>query len=100
MGDLISSQFDPHDPDVMNKSWRGLFDIADKTWIGTEKGPLLYDDPELAQVAAQIIAKRLGFSMLRIQVKPWPGDAWVKKDDLQIVMSGEAAIKHLEDGGI
>ena len=79
----------------------GLFDIKDKTWIGVDgKGPLLYDDPELAQTAAQVCAKRLGFSMLRIRVKPWPGEKWVKKDDLQTVMSGEAAIKYLEDGGI
>ena len=78
----------------------GLFDIVDKCWLGNSQGPLLYDDPELAQIAAQVSAKRLGFNMLRIQVKPWAGDAWVKKDDLETVMSGEDAVKHLEDGGI
>lgn len=89
-----------HHRAIMKKSYLGLFDIADKSWIGNERGPLLYDDPELAQVAAQVSAKRLGFCMLRIQVKPWPGDAWVKKDDLEAVMSGEDAVRYLEDGGI
>lgn len=72
----------------------GLFDVKDKSWIGTQDAALTYGDRVIAQIAAQVMCERLRFPMGRIQVEPFTG-ADVKGEDLHPIVSAEEALSNL-----
>ena len=102
MSEFKKVAFHPDDPEVQGKEALGLYDIKEHCWIGNKdgSGPVLYLDPLWAECAAEIAATQMGVCMLRIRPKPWPPGTWKYKDELKTIMSGEDAVKHLEEGGI
>lgn len=91
------------------KKW-GVFDIKDKVWLGDDKGPKLFTDQTingefitgetLAKMSAQMAATMLGVSPLRIQVRLFNEQSVTRKDEVDPIMTGADAIKHLEKGGL
>ena len=49
----------------------GLLDTENNTWLGTDQGPLVYEDMQIARVARQIIAAQIPCSPLRISIEPF-----------------------------
>lgn len=70
----------------------GLFDIKERTWMGTQQAPLTYDDRQIAQIAAQVMCERLEVPMGRIKVEPFTG-ANVKGEDVKPKVSAEEALR-------
>ena len=88
----------------------GIWDTQDNLWLGDDKGPNLYQNrtinnlsitgEKLARLAAQIASDMIGTDPLRVQPKIYNEEAVRKEDEIIARMSGTAAIKHIEEGGI
>ncbi len=78
----------------------GLFDTRDSLWIGSDDGPLTYDDRTLAQCAAQVVSMQLFGTDLspRIQVKEYPEGPARLRDELPVKYDGETALRRIEGG--
>lgn len=76
----------------------GLYDIKDNCWLGNSEGPLLYEDQQLARIAARILDVRLGNPAGRTRAEEYLAEATTKLDDLQPKYSAEEAINRLEEG--
>jgi len=76
----------------------GLYDTRDSLWMGTDEGPLLYEDAELAKVAAQIVDRALHQPPGRTRAIPYtPGFKRIR-DAKPILTPPALALAKLEDG--
>lgn len=76
----------------------GLLDTHDNVWMGDNKGPKLFDDEELAQVAARIVDVQLRQIAGRTKAMPYIEEANIKRDKVPVLLSPEEALKRLEEG--
>jgi hypothetical protein len=79
----------------------GLWDTKDNLWVGSDSGPLKFEDDEsdLARVAAQMVDTQTGQHPGRTIAKPFPDGFRPRKvDNVPILMSPEEALKKLEEG--
>ena len=60
----------------------GLLDTENNTWLGTDQGPLVYEDMQIARVARQVIAAQIPCSPLRISIEPFTS-ATKKLDEIK-----------------
>jgi hypothetical protein len=79
------------------KKW-GLWDRDDKCWMGYTHGPLTYGPHWVARFSARIVAARLDYSPLRIQVRRYPRQNVVKRDTIEPLYSAEEAFRRIEEG--
>jgi hypothetical protein len=76
----------------------GLYDMDDNLWMGTDAGPLLYEDEMIARVSAMIVDKSLHQRVARTRAKLFNGD-WVKlRDSKPLLESAVEALDKLEMG--
>lgn len=75
----------------------GLLDQDTDTWMGLDAGPLTYDDYDLARIAARLLAARMNWSPLRIEVKRYT-KATVKLDDIKPVFTLDEAWRRIDEG--
>ena len=76
----------------------GLNDTKDNLWMGNDEGPLLYEDEEVAKVAAQIVDRSLHQVMGRTRALPYMGQAVRLRDQIPVLTDPVAALGQLEDG--
>jgi len=76
----------------------GLLDTENNTWLGTDQGPLVYDDMEMAKVARQVIAAQIPCSPLRISVEPFTS-ATKKLDEIKPQNTFEQALDLIDKRG-
>ena len=76
----------------------GLLDTDTSTWLGTDEGPLIYDDVEIAKVARQVIAARIPCSPLRISIEPFTS-ATKKLDEIKPKNTLEQALDLIDKRG-
>lgn len=79
------------------KKW-GIWDRDEKCWMGSSDGPLTYGPHWVARLAARLMAARLDYSPLSIQVKRYPKQKVSKKDDIRPAYSAEEAFRRIEEG--
>lgn len=77
----------------------GIYDTVDHCWIGDNDGPNLCENYTLQRLAAEVTEHQLyGTRVGRLKATPF-GDHPLKfKDSVNTKMSGEQAIKEIEDG--
>lgn len=78
----------------------GLYDTQDDCWLGDNKGPLLYEEEDLAKVGAQVLDVRLKQAPGRTRAKPFAEESLVKKDEKETFVEAEEAIAKLERGAV
>jgi hypothetical protein len=79
----------------------GLWDTKDKCWMGNgakEKGPNLYDDPELARAGALVCGRMLEFPFGRIIAKPFEDSDLNYVGELQATHSADEVLADLMKG--
>ena len=76
----------------------GLLDTKENCWMGNLEGPLLYDDEELAQVAARVVDVQLKQPAGRTRARVYDQSATHLKDEKKVLRSPEEAIERLESG--
>jgi hypothetical protein len=76
----------------------GVYDTKDNCWIGDSKGPKLFENENLAMVAARIVDVQLRNTPGRCKALPFGEEPVFKKDELKTHMTAEAALQRLEDG--
>jgi hypothetical protein len=76
----------------------GLYDSVDKLWMGSEEGPLLYEDPQLAKIAAMIVDRALGQPMGRTRAIPCLATPVRIRDTKPILTDPVTALGKLEEG--
>lgn len=64
----------------------GIFDTKDSVWIGTETGPLLYNDEKMARVAHTLITIQFGLEG-RSEVRVYDNSAIKIRDHIHERMS-------------
>jgi hypothetical protein len=74
----------------------GLWDLDGNGWLGSTEKPWTHEDRDLARIAREVFAKRLGWSPLRIEVRAFDGDANVPVDLGKPLMSVRRALRELE----
>lgn len=74
----------------------GLFDTVDKCWMGNEKGPVRYDDWDLARMAALVASEQLGWSHKRIRAAGFVDDKMILVDEVSTLLTPLEAIQRLE----
>lgn len=77
----------------------GVWDTKDECWVGGEDGPKLFDYPDIARVAAQILGVQMGWPPKRAQSRMYDGHG-AKKDELPMPMTTAAALRKVEDGAL
>lgn len=81
----------------------GIYDTKDKSWIGDESGPKLFDDELLAKVGRQVIACQLTGSDLTCvqmgwEVRPFNEGSLRKKSEQPLKFTGVEALTRIEEG--
>ncbi len=76
----------------------GLLDTENNTWLGTDQGPLVYEDMQIARVARQIIAAQIPCSPLRISIEPFTS-ATKKLDEIKPENTLEQALDLIDKRG-
>ena len=76
----------------------GLLDTENNTWLGTDQGPLVYEDMQIARVARQIIAAQIPCSPLRISIEPFTS-ATKKLDEIKPKNTLEQALDLIDKRG-
>lgn len=82
----------------------GLLDTKTNTWMGSNDyvngKPILnlYENKELADIAARIMDYMVGFTAGRIRAKKYDDSAVRIRDTLKVVCPAEVVIKQLEEG--
>lgn len=79
----------------------GLYDLQDHCWVGSndeETGPKTFEDPQLAEVAREVVCRRLRWPYARVQVRPCEDTVFTKKDEVPAHMSTARALRKLEAG--
>lgn len=76
----------------------GIRDTRDEVWIGNDAGPLAYDDFDIAQVAARMADRVMGFAPGRCRAEPLPDSPWKLRDHVEQKMTPLAALIGLEEG--
>lgn len=76
----------------------GVLDTVDNVWMGNTQGPVTYDDRKLAQVAAAVIAERLGWPLNRCQAVTYSRPSPKLRDTVKAKMTTLEAIRRLEAG--
>ena len=83
---------------TLERSKFGLLDTETSTWLGTDQGPLVYDDMEVAKVARQVIAAQIPCSPLRISIEPFTS-ATKKLDEIKRENTLEQALDLIDRRG-
>jgi hypothetical protein len=76
----------------------GILDTKDELWIGDRSGPRLFDDWEIAQVAAQIAETQVFGTDLGARYKAYPFDPKQParlRDDVPVKYDSAAALKRM-----
>ena len=76
----------------------GIFDTQDHCWIGNDKGPKLFDEELLAQVAAQMTCAQLDWPLTRLRAKPYDGSGIQLKDEIKTKRTAVRALRLVEGG--
>ena len=86
-------------PKEGEQAW-GLVDTNEKNlvWMGDSGGPFLYNDEQMAKIAARIIDVQLHQPAGRTRVRLYDGSGTKWKDEKDVKMSAEMALEKLEKG--
>lgn len=82
----------------MSKKVYGLLDTKTNSWLGDEKGPTLYSDKKMAQIAARILDVRLSWPAGTIRAREYKQKSMILKDIVVPTLSAEKALDDLETG--
>lgn len=78
----------------------GVFDARDRVWFGTDDGPAVFEEKDLAMLARSVIVLRTGFPGKRVQVRPYDVTGPLHmKDKVPTVMDFKTAYKWLDGTG-
>ncbi len=72
----------------------GVYDCEDNSWVGNDKGPILYSHL-LARAAATLVNERMR-THSRFRAKVYPGGPVRQKDEVAFKLTVEQAFKNLE----
>jgi hypothetical protein len=86
-------------PKPGQKAW-GIVDTHEdhNVWMGTPKGPFLYNDEMVAKIAARTIDVQLCQSAGQSRAKEYDGSGTKHKDDKKVFIRAEEALRRLEEG--
>lgn len=87
----------------------GIYDTRDNCWIGDETGPRVFTSEDsdkanglpqrvLAQIAAQMAEKQLGYGMGRLRAQEFRDGGFTLKDEVQTKMTALEALIRVENG--
>lgn len=85
--------------ETAKSGWWGLLDTKDKVWIGDNKGPITYNDKDVARIAARIIDVQLKQPAGRTRAVIFY-KATRKLDEKKVYMTPLQALEHLESGRV
>ena len=72
----------------------GLLDTVDDVWMGTDEGPLRYNDHDLAMIAAEVFSRRMLWPITRIRAVEFT-TADTKYDELTPDISADEALREM-----
>jgi hypothetical protein len=79
----------------------GLYDTVDHIWYGNDNGPKIFDDIELATLAAEVVDVQLGHTIKRTKAREYDPTRHPRlRDTIKTKMGTKAAIDLLEKGFI
>jgi hypothetical protein len=83
----------------MKPQW-GIYDTQENIWYGDETGPKLFDDENVAKVAAMVMDVRLKQRPGRTRQREYREANPRLRDSVETRMTTEEALEHIEKGGL
>lgn len=75
----------------------GLLDTKDRVWMGDAKGPITYEDEQLARLCAEVAGVKLGWDRTRVRAVPFEEKMPLhKRDEVPCVKTNEEMEKYLD----
>lgn len=84
----------------MSKKLYGVYDPVERVWIGTDDGPVSFEDEWTARLCAEIVDVRLEVRRGRHEVRELPPEAYRQRDDVETRITTVEALDKLEKGEV